>query len=713
MKTLIPGVLFLGLISLAWGAKAEESAEPAIVTGDDLLEEVTVYGTSNSMRIIDYPGQVSVRGLEEVELFMPTTISELLRDVPGLEFSGGPRRTGETPSIRGLGRENVLILIDGARQSFISAHDGRFFLDPDLISTAEVVRGPSSALYGSGAVGGVMAFETLDAADLLKSNEGIGLRLRAGYQDVNEETNGSATAYMRQGRLDLIGSLSFRDSGDIELGSGDTLPSDDDLTSGLIKAEYALSDAWGIEASWLQFNNDAVEPNNGQGVTLSEDDVLSTLVDKRIESDNYRLTTKFRPIDSIWLDAALTLYRADTDVKESELDSPRSTTRRIETTGVSLRNVSRLGRNENHLLTLGGDWFEDEQTGEDSANVDGTRNGVPDGEGSFIGFFAQFESVFEKPLGLPGELLVIPGIRYDEYENESDILPGEEQDDDAVSPRLGLSYGPVPWFRAFANYAEAFRAPSINELYLDGTHFELPHPILGGSGVFISNEFVPNPLLTAEESETIELGIGLDFANILTEGDSLLLKTSYYESEVDDLIDLNVDFGFDSTCFIPPFLPCSAGTSNSANVDEAEFDGYELEASYDADRFFALLTFSTIDGEDKSDGSDLGILTPDRLNLDLRWRIPSARAALGTRMQYADNFRRQAFDDDGNSITVDQRDSYTVFDIYATWQPGFLPGIRLDVSVDNVSDEDYERVFAGVSEPGRNLKFAITWQGDF
>ncbi|MEM8563674.1 MAG: TonB-dependent receptor plug domain-containing protein, partial [Pseudomonadota bacterium] len=86
------------------------------------MEEVTVSGTSNPLPVFDYPGQVSVRGREEIDLFLPSNVSDLLRDVPGLEFSGGPRRTGETPSIRGRGGENVLILIDGARQSFISAH---------------------------------------------------------------------------------------------------------------------------------------------------------------------------------------------------------------------------------------------------------------------------------------------------------------------------------------------------------------------------------------------------------------------------------------------------------------------------------------------------------------------------------------------------------------------------------------------------------------
>lgn len=60
---------------------------------------------------------------------------------------------------------------------------------------------------------------------------------------------------------------------------------------------------------------------------------------------------------------------------------------------------------------------------------------------------------------------------------------------------------------------------------------------------------------------------------------------------------------------------------------------------------------------------------------------------------------------------TERRDSYHVFDVYAVWQPadGMLKGVRLDLGVDNITDEDYEVVAAGVSEPGRNYKAAISY----
>jgi hemoglobin/transferrin/lactoferrin receptor protein len=59
----------------------------------------------------------------------------------------------------------------------------------------------------------------------------------------------------------------------------------------------------------------------------------------------------------------------------------------------------------------------------------------------------------------------------------------------------------------------------------------------------------------------------------------------------------------------------------------------------------------------------------------------------------------------------ENRGPYDVHDIFFAWQPseGLLEGFRVDLGVDNLFDEDYERVFAGVSEPGRNFKGLVSY----
>ncbi|MAK62692.1 MAG: TonB-dependent receptor [Ponticaulis sp.] len=703
-------VLLAGVATLSLSAAAQTASEAPEKEQEQRQETISVYGTSNPIPVFEYPGQVTVIDRDAIDRLIPSTPADLMKSVPGVEFSGGPRRTGMVPSIRGLSGENVLILLDGARQSFISGHDGRFFLDPALIQSAEIVRGPASALYGSGAVGGVLAFETADAADLLREGESFGARVRAGYQSVNEESFGSLTAYGVQGGFDGVVNLSMRQSSDIELGSGADLPSDDEITSGLAKLGYQFTPALRGEVSWQGFSSTALEPNNGQGTGATGDPLLDRDVDKDIDAQTWNGGLSFNP-DSDLIDARLTVYQQTTSVDEFDGTIPRTTGREIETTGFSARNAARftLG-NVATTLTFGGDWYEDSQTGFDTDTATGVRGGVPNASAEFMGVFAQLEADIEAPLGLPGNLILIPGVRFDEFESSSETAT-ETASNDEVSPRFAASYGPVSWFRVFGSYAEGFRAPSVNELYLDGVHFSVPHPTLFnpamGSLVFVNNNFIPNPNLKPETSETVELGFGVDFRNLATKGDRLQGKISWYESDVEDLINLGVDFTYDPTCFAgPSFFPCAAGTTLSDNVSSAELSGVELEAAYEAKQFYGRLTYSSIDGTDLTSGADLGTLTPDRASLDLGWLSSDEAIRMGTRFRIASDFERQ----DGAGGVVEERDGYSVVDLYASWAPGFATGLRFDAGIENLFEEDYERTFEGVSEPGRNFKIAASYQ---
>ncbi|OZB14524.1 MAG: hypothetical protein B7X53_13685, partial [Hyphomonas sp. 34-62-18] len=117
----------------------------------------------------------------------------------------------------------------------------------------------------------------------------------------------------------------------------------------------------------------------------------------------------------------------------------------------------------------------------------------------------------------------------------------------------------------------------------------------------------------------------------------------------------------------------------------------------------------TIDGTDTTTGEDLGTLTPDRLTLDTGLKLTGWNARVGTRIQVADEFERRALS--GGSLAVaERRAGYVVLDLYGSWRPEFAPSLRIDAGIDNILDHDYDRVFAGVSEPGRNFKIALSWQ---
>jgi hemoglobin/transferrin/lactoferrin receptor protein len=490
------------LAGLANPAMAQDGTPPSSAVEGIALDPITIFATLSPIATFDYPGQVTVVDRDRIEDLQASSIADVFKGVPGAFVDGGPRRSGQTPTIRGHREEDVLVLLDGVRQSFISGHDGRIFVEPELLKSAEIVKGPISALYGSGALGGVIALTTVDASDFLDPGETAGVRLKGGYQSVNEEYLVSSTGFMRSldGKADVLASFSYRDGGDISLGDGSTLPADDEISSGLLKSNIQLSPDMKLTATWIHYRDDALDPQNPQGNEPVDAD--NPLVNRLVKSDTVLGTLAYAPADNPWIDGKLTTYWSRNEVEEDEVVLSRVTSRQVETRGVKADNRSRLDLSEWGKLTLthGGEYSQDEQGGTDSASADGARGGVPDATADFAGVFAQAEWKIADPAGLPGELTILPGVRFDRFTSEA---VGEESlEETAVSPKLGIAYKPVPWLMLFGNYGEAFRAPSFNELYADGVHFRIGRAV---------NNFVANPDLRPQDGSTVDGGVGLAY----------------------------------------------------------------------------------------------------------------------------------------------------------------------------------------------------------
>src|SRR5687767_15015237 len=106
------------------------------------------------------------------------TVGEVLRDLPGVLTRRGSETAGQAgEQIQGIDSRQVLVLLDG--QPIPSARGiKRGIINLDRQSTArldriEVVKGASSALYGSDAIGGVINLITRDARAPLDLNASI------------------------------------------------------------------------------------------------------------------------------------------------------------------------------------------------------------------------------------------------------------------------------------------------------------------------------------------------------------------------------------------------------------------------------------------------------------------------------------------------------------------------------------------------------------
>lgn len=97
------------LTTLAGTASTQSEDEPMATEHSVMrLYPVAAAATRNPVNPLALPGMVAVPGRPEIQARQRTTPDDLLRFVPGVEFTGRPRRTGEEPSIRGLNGADVI-----------------------------------------------------------------------------------------------------------------------------------------------------------------------------------------------------------------------------------------------------------------------------------------------------------------------------------------------------------------------------------------------------------------------------------------------------------------------------------------------------------------------------------------------------------------------------------------------------------------------------
>ena len=163
MKTIEKAIVILSaLFFLSSFAVAEEKTAEGEKKGGIKLEEVVVTATKTERKVTEVPASVTVITAEEIEAMQVTKTEDILRNIEGVDVRGfGGINPGEV-TIRGIRGSftgaTTQILVNGLPIEPIQLNS-RFswnLISPDDIERIEIVRGPTSALYGPNAVGGVI-----------------------------------------------------------------------------------------------------------------------------------------------------------------------------------------------------------------------------------------------------------------------------------------------------------------------------------------------------------------------------------------------------------------------------------------------------------------------------------------------------------------------------------------------------------------------------
>ncbi|WP_447078824.1 TonB-dependent hemoglobin/transferrin/lactoferrin family receptor [Shewanella algae] len=672
--TLALGTPFLSLAAVAEQVKTAE------------FDEMLVSATRIQEKVSESSRSAAVVGEEQLAEKQGDSVAEVLKTEANINIANGPRASAQQVEIRGLSGQRVLQTIDGARQNTSAGHRGTFFMDPELLSSVEVVRGPASSLWGSGAIGGVVSQNTKSAREMLDEGQSFGGYLKQGYETNGQRSKSSGAIYGAKGSIDWLLNGSYSDGDNIKAGNDNTLENSASRSrSGLAKFGWQLDEAQRLQLSGrINEISEAVPSNPATDVSNSV-----PLVRRESKDSNLTLDYSLAPSSNALLDLDAKFYWNKTDYDENRLTKGQFDTTEYETLGFSIANRSQW---QGLKLTYGLDGYRDQiETFRDDSGQSGQRPGNIDGESRVWGAFVAANIALGENWSLD------PALRYDSFENESNNL-GHSSDDDALSPSLALVWKTAPWLTLSARYDEAFRAPSVEEMYSSGTHYCIP-PIPNFLPNGLCNTFEVNENLKAEKAKNKELKADMRFAE-LAGNDELALSLSVFRNDVDDFIEQRVTNPLHG-------IPGLEQNTRWDNVDKARLTGFELTGKYRINQTRLSLSYGQTEGKDRHDGGYLANIPANKLVLDLSQGIMAGDMKLGTRVSY--NASQDRVPEDN---PVNRYQDYTLWDVYLAWEPamGTFEGLRVDFAIENIGDEEYIQAWQTLMDQGRNFKLSARYR---
>jgi outer membrane receptor protein involved in Fe transport len=430
---------------------------------------------------------------------------------------------GGSAFIRGLTGNQIVIVVDGVRLNDATTRFGPNqilnTIDPYIIDSVEIIRGPASVLYGSDAIGGVILINTrreLPAA-------GAGARFAIDARGVSAVEGGSVSPAFgfrdaTQGLL-FVGSLFTFD--DINTGTGMEAPTGYDSWAGFLNWNTKLDKDSSLAITVWEHRDDDVPRTDrvvvGYGQTNPSFDEFTFE-----KQDRKRVQLTYTQEDFSWsmadtMQVRLYAQTYDEDRKRVEFGSTteRFESDEIQTFGLGIDWTKRLG--SDHLLTYGFDISHD--------NVDSTRTDValgvatpkdgqfaPNSEYTSFGAFVQDEIFTFDPVD------VTAGLRFQAVDFTFDEFGGgPEQNGDftALTASLQAARDLGRHHRVTATLAQGFRAPNIDDLAKDGD--------FGGGAELHNPDLEPEKSLTAE--------LAWDYTR-----ERFLLGAAVFGTEIRDLV---------------------------------------------------------------------------------------------------------------------------------------------------------------------------------
>jgi hemoglobin/transferrin/lactoferrin receptor protein len=185
----------------------------------ELLNEVFLSADKGDVDITRIAEEVAIYSSKDIQNAIPQTSADMLSHIPGVkvqktQFGGG------SPVLRGMEANRILLVVDGVRMNNAIYRKGHLqnsiTVSPTILDKTEVIFGPSSVIYGSDALGGVIHYYTRKPE--LSERPNANLDFMGRYSTVNDENTLNASIELQFKKVASFTSITYSKFGDLKMG---------------------------------------------------------------------------------------------------------------------------------------------------------------------------------------------------------------------------------------------------------------------------------------------------------------------------------------------------------------------------------------------------------------------------------------------------------------------------------------------------------------
>jgi hemoglobin/transferrin/lactoferrin receptor protein len=710
---------------------------PAERGAAEIFDSMTVVASKVEEKVRDVAGTVSVIERQALELRLVQGAADVVRHEPGVSSVGQAGRFGFSSfRIRGVDGNRVGLEVDGvpvadtfAVGSFANA--GRDAVDPELLQSVEILRGPASALHGSDALGGVVVLTTRSPVEFL-AGAGDAASARASADGRDRGWRTSLTGASARGGWQVLGVASVRqghEAGNVGDTPADPATSDDrSVLAHLVRPSARGAVELLLDRREIAVATDVRHLVHGAGQFATTERLLA---DDRVESSRAVLQHRFDNGRGWLAEGRSRLFWSGRRTVQETMQERAADARTPERTRRERRfelGEERLGgewtatslfttRAVAHRLV----WGIEAEAGKIHELRDGRETRLATGATTRV-VLGESLPVRDFPLSSVRHLAIYaadsfdfgdgrwrlqPALRFERSTNDAHAdrlyredfpeTPVVDLDDSSWTPKLALTRAFGAGDSVYLQYAEGFRAPPFSDVNI------------GLRITTFNYQAIPNPELRPERSRGAELGWR-------HAGARWSAHVALFDNRYVDLIESRANLGLDPLTGMTLF--------QSINRDRARIYGAESRLRLDIGSFAPAArgltvdtTFSWTRGEDTRRRQPLNTIDPARWTLDVAYAAASGRWSTSVVGSWV---RSKLHRVDTSTADVFAPPGYALLDLYGEWRP--RPPWSMTVALLNALDRKYwsfgtvrgvldgdpQRDF--YTQPGRALLLGVAWR---